>query len=224
MNWYVNAIKNYALFDGRSTRMEYWLFVLFNVLFAILAYSFDLIFGLKIGDTGLGPIYLVYALFSFIPGLAIAIRRLHDIDKNGWTLLLAFIPIIGGIWLILLFCKEGDDDQNAFGPKREEELEFIHSNSKNNQLLIIAFAWILFSKLLWTLFPIVFGDYYKNEYFTKFNEIMLLFSGLFPLLLASAMKNHKWKIICLLIALLYFILNFYELLKFHLLQQQNFNF
>jgi uncharacterized membrane protein YhaH (DUF805 family) len=63
-----------------------------------------------------GPIYILYGLALFIPGLAVAVRRLHDIGKSGWMILVALIPLIGGIWLLILLVKEGDSGSNEYGP------------------------------------------------------------------------------------------------------------
>ena len=59
--------------------------------------------------------YLIYALFMFIPGLAVAVRRLHDVGKSGWWYFIALVPLIGGIWLIVLFATEGTRGNNEYG-------------------------------------------------------------------------------------------------------------
>lgn len=92
------------------------MFVLFNILFGAAASILDGILGLRNEMTGLGPLYGVYLLALFIPSIAVAIRRLHDIGKSGWMLLLALIPIIGGIWLLVLMIKEGVRGENQYGP------------------------------------------------------------------------------------------------------------
>ena len=117
MNWYLKVLKNYVGFSGRARRKEYWMFVLFNIIFAIVALVLDKMLGLaseKYG--GYGPIYALYTLAIFLPSLAVGIRRLHDIGKSGWWTLLAFIPLIGAIVLIVWAIKEGDSGSNAYGP------------------------------------------------------------------------------------------------------------
>ena len=116
MKWFLMALKKYAEFNGRSRRKEYWMFVLFNMIFAIVAMSLDKLLGFADENIGYGPIYGVYVLAMFIPGLAVSIRRLHDIDKSGWYYLLVLIPIIGWIWLIVLFATEGTRGPNKYGP------------------------------------------------------------------------------------------------------------
>jgi uncharacterized membrane protein YhaH (DUF805 family) len=96
------------------------MFVLFQIIFAIAAIVIDNVLGLAIKDIGYGPIYLLYALATFIPGLAVAIRRLHDTGKSGWYFLVAFIPLIGGIILLVFMVMQGDIGENAYGPDPKE--------------------------------------------------------------------------------------------------------
>lgn len=120
MNWYLKVLRQYADFTGRARRKEYWMFVLFNIIFAIIAMILDNVLGLAWGELGYGPIYLLYALFVFIPGLAVAVRRLHDINKSGWMILVSLIPIIGAIWLLVLFVMDGTPGANQYGPNPKE--------------------------------------------------------------------------------------------------------
>jgi len=98
MNWYLKVLKNYAVFRGRARRKEYWMFVLFNIIFSIVAMILDNVFGTAIEDIGYGLIYILYVLAILIPGLAVAVRRLHDVGKSGWMIFISLIPLIGTIW------------------------------------------------------------------------------------------------------------------------------
>ncbi|MAJ32884.1 MAG: hypothetical protein CMC18_09645 [Flavobacteriaceae bacterium] len=69
----------------------------------------------------LGILYIIYALFVFIPGLAVAVRRLHDVGKSGWMLLIALIPLIGAIWLLVLYLTNSNPGENKYGPNPKEE-------------------------------------------------------------------------------------------------------
>jgi len=115
MNWYMAVLKNYVGFDGRAHRTEYWMFVLFNFLAALIAFFLDHLLGLRIGGLPYGPIYILYALAVLLPGLAVTVRRLHDVGKSGWFVLIALIPIIGGIWLLVLVCFDSQPGANRFG-------------------------------------------------------------------------------------------------------------
>lgn len=116
MEWYLKVIRHYADFNGRARRKEYWMFILFNVIFAIVAMILDNVLGIAFEQIGYGPLYILYAIFALLPGLAVAVRRLHDIGKSGWMFFIAFIPIIGSIWLLILLCTEGESGSNQYGP------------------------------------------------------------------------------------------------------------
>jgi uncharacterized membrane protein YhaH (DUF805 family) len=119
--WYKKVVfENYANFSGRARRSEYWYFVFFNMLFAISAFLLDTVLNLNFESGSGGPFYLVYVLGVFIPGLAVAVRRLHDVNKSGWFFFIFLIPIIGPIWLLVLFFSEGTNGRNNYGedPKR----------------------------------------------------------------------------------------------------------
>lgn len=116
MDWYLKVLKNYVGFSGRARRKEYWMFVLFSIIAAVIAMVLDNILGLASKTTGYGPIYMLYALAVFLPSLAVGIRRLHDIGKSGWWTLLCFVPLIGAIVLIVWAATEGDRGDNAYGP------------------------------------------------------------------------------------------------------------
>ena len=116
MNWYLKVVRdNYANFKGRARRKEYWMFVLINTLITIPLYLIAL-YLMSQQDSFVGMIvYLIYGLAIFIPSLAVIVRRLHDIGKSGWWMLISFIPIIGGIWLLVLLVTEGDKGNNQYG-------------------------------------------------------------------------------------------------------------
>lgn len=123
MEWFLKVVRdNYANFNGRARRKEYWMFALFNVIFAVVAMVLDNVLGIAINGVGYGPIYGLYTLAVFVPGLAVAVRRLHDVSKSGWWLLIAFIPLVGGLYLLYLMVKEGDSGSNEYGsnPKTGE--------------------------------------------------------------------------------------------------------
>jgi uncharacterized membrane protein YhaH (DUF805 family) len=119
MNWYIGVLKKYAVFSGRARRMEYWMFVLFNVLISIALAVADGMFGLMM-EGGVGILGLVYSLGVLIPSIAVAARRLHDTDRSGWWLLIAFVPLIGAIVLLVFFVLDSHPGQNRFGPNPKE--------------------------------------------------------------------------------------------------------
>ena len=120
MDWYLKVLKQYADFNGRARRKEYWMFVLFNIIFGTIAMVLDNVLGIAMDSMGYGPIYGLYVIVVLIPSIAVSVRRLHDLGKSGWMLLIALIPIIGAIWLLILFVKEGEQGENEYGPDSKE--------------------------------------------------------------------------------------------------------
>ena len=114
MNWYLKVLKQYADFSGRARRKEYWMFVLFNVIFTFVAMLLDFLFGLPFIFT------IIYTLALLIPSLAVLVRRLHDIGKSGWWYFISLIPLIGSIWLIVLLATDSQPGENEYGPNPKE--------------------------------------------------------------------------------------------------------
>jgi uncharacterized membrane protein YhaH (DUF805 family) len=111
MEWYLKVMKeNYSNFSGRARRKEYWMFVLFNVIISTILSMIE------------PTVYLIYVLAILVPSIAVGVRRLHDVGKSGWFMFIALVPIIGGIWLLILACTDGDSGDNEYGsnPKTEE--------------------------------------------------------------------------------------------------------
>lgn len=114
MEWYLKVLRQYADFSGRARRKEYWMFALFNVIALLVASLVDGMLGMR-GASGIGPVYGLYGLAVMVPGIAVAVRRMHDLGKSGWVLLLGLIPLVG---LIVLYwaVQEGEPTENAYGP------------------------------------------------------------------------------------------------------------
>ena len=130
IDWWKKAVfKNYANFQGRARRAEYWYFTLFNLLVIIPFYFIAMMGVLKesSGLTILGTtIYALFALGTIVPGLAACVRRLHDLNKSGWNYFICLIPIIGGIILLVWFFTDGNRFTNNYGedPKNPAGPEF----------------------------------------------------------------------------------------------------
>jgi len=120
MNWYLQVMKNYAQFNGRARRTEYWMFALINCIFLVVAIIIDNVAGTTIEGLFYGLFYILYALAVLIPGLAVAVRRLHDVGKSGVWILIAIIPIVGAIWLFVLMVTDSQPGENLYGPNPKE--------------------------------------------------------------------------------------------------------
>jgi uncharacterized membrane protein YhaH (DUF805 family) len=110
-----SGFRNYVRFSGRATRSEFWYWTLFVTLVAIAASILQLIV-LPPGDLrDANPFVAIWDLAVFLPSLAMWVRRLHDIDRKGWWLLIILIPLIGIIVLIIWACRKGTEGPNRFG-------------------------------------------------------------------------------------------------------------
>jgi uncharacterized membrane protein YhaH (DUF805 family) len=113
MHWLLDPItKHYADFSGRTPRQSYWMFtLLITALYIVIAVA-----GIVLFDAMLSLVLLFIVVVGlFLPSLAIQVRRLHDIGKSGWWLLLSLIPYIGGFILLVLYCLPSQAGSNKFG-------------------------------------------------------------------------------------------------------------
>lgn len=127
------ALRRYAQFTGRARRAEYWMFALFNWLMAWGFYILLVMMGatgemnetLSPAALGVALAYFLFGLSMAIPSLAVAVRRLHDIDRTGWWLLIGLLPGLGALVLFIFFIREGSRGPNRFGddPKAGEAPE-----------------------------------------------------------------------------------------------------
>lgn len=116
MSWYVDALKKYAVFNGRSRRREYWVFSLCNLMVFVV---FVVIQGLRLGmaaELAMAVIETLFFLAVLIPALAVAVRRLHDTGRSGWWLLIGFVPIVGLVVLIVFLVLDSQTGENQYGP------------------------------------------------------------------------------------------------------------
>ena len=120
MSWYLDVLRKYAVFEGRARRKEYWIFALFNVIISTVLSAVDALSGSFSGELGLGLLGGLYGLAVFIPALGVTVRRLHDTDRSGWWLLIAFVPIVGAIVLLVFMCLDSTPGPNQFGTNPKE--------------------------------------------------------------------------------------------------------
>ncbi len=120
------VLRKYAVFSGRARRSEYWWFVLFNVIVSVVAVALDaVLFGTGEATStssaaaftaNPGPVSIVVGLALLLPGLGVAVRRLHDTNRRGWWLLLGLVPLVGPIVLIVFYALDSTAGDNRFGP------------------------------------------------------------------------------------------------------------
>lgn len=119
-NYFIEVLKKFKDFKGRAGRSEYWSFTLIGLGIQIV-----LMFIGKLIDFP----YLssIFSVFIILPNIAVSVRRLHDVGKSGWMLLINLIPIIGFIWLLVLMLRKSDVGDNKYGYNPNN-----HSGSKED--------------------------------------------------------------------------------------------
>jgi uncharacterized membrane protein YhaH (DUF805 family) len=120
MSWFMTALRDYAVFSGRSRRSEYWYFGLFYLIFYAVFAVLDGITGTFDVRSGIGLFTGILTLGLLLPSLAVTVRRLHDTGRSGWWLLIGIIPLIGEIVLIVWLAQDGEPGGNRFGPNPKE--------------------------------------------------------------------------------------------------------
>ena len=116
MGWFIEALKKYAVFGGRSRRGEYWFFTLFSLIITVVLSIIDRVTGTFDSSAGMGLLSGIFSLAILIPSIAVSVRRLHDIDRTGWWFLLWLVPVIGVIVLLIFAVQDGTPGGNRFGP------------------------------------------------------------------------------------------------------------
>lgn len=115
MQWYLKAFRQYADFSGRARRTEYWMFVLFFLIFYAAGGILDGLLG-TVQATGVPVLAMLVGLAHVVPALAVAWRRLHDTDRSGGWYFISVVPLIGSIVLLVFLATEGNRWANRFGP------------------------------------------------------------------------------------------------------------
>lgn len=140
MEWMFVPFKRYADFSGRSRRMEYWMYQVFTLMVYVVCFGI-MMAGLPWSQMGQaspnydpnaapGPVFWVgvtmaalWYLFTFIPDIAVTVRRFHDQDQSGWMYLLRFIPYVGGIVVLVFMFIDGQRQDNRFGRDPKNDLD-----------------------------------------------------------------------------------------------------
>lgn len=159
MKEYIDAFRKYFEIKGRASRRDYWMFVLFNLIFFISLIILSKIISLVY--LGLGILILlipwfIYCFIVFIPSFTITIRRLHDINKSGWYFFVNFIPFIGSIWLFVLLVTKGDSSENKYG-------SIPQTSTNSRELTMKAIKIIIFSLIIIFLVIFLIHSFEKPE-------------------------------------------------------------
>jgi len=118
MQWFIYCLKNYAKFDGRASRPEYWFFALFSTLIFFTLQLLSSVLGVQFFLYDVMPVYPIasaWQIGTLIPGIAVGIRRLHDINRSGFWMLFFLLPFIGWLILFIFALLKGTDGENDYG-------------------------------------------------------------------------------------------------------------
>lgn len=179
MKWFIKAFRQYADFSGRASRQEFWMFVLFNLLFA-MAWAF--VAGLLTGLFGssfdqesrlifMYKLIAIYYAVTAVPAMAVGVRRLHDTGRSGWWMLVSLVPIAGGIWLILLMCLDGSAGDNRYGSPPDETTGNVPKYDLRQKALMWLTAFAVFS-IYMCLLNLV--DVFSNRWYTGTDQLNML--------------------------------------------------
>jgi uncharacterized membrane protein YhaH (DUF805 family) len=150
--YYLAVLKKYAVFSGRASRSEFWYFSLAGIIVCIIASGiistfFDIYATVLFNN--------LYALLLIIPSLAVAVRRLHDIGKSGWVILIDLIPVVGFIWLIMLLAADSNQGDNKYGSRPKGLTAFSNSADKTIEIIcLVISALAVFRLFLKSLFSL----------------------------------------------------------------------
>ena len=215
MNWYLKVLKQYADFEGRARRKEYWMYYLFNTII-LVALMLVMMAGTISKNNWLSLIgkilYYGYIIVVFIPSVAVCVRRLHDIGKSGWYYFIGLIPLVGQVILIIWFCKDSQEGENEYdiNPKEGDLSE--NNDSTNDSLILLVVAWIFVSQLFWLLMR-QFDKFYLTEWFRFVNIFTSYIGALIPIALAFTVKDKTKQIIIFILAGIYFLYSLTQIIN-----------
>lgn len=136
MNWYLKVLKQFADFNGRARRKEYWMFFLFNIIFSIVAGILDSITGTYNQEVGIGLLGGIYSLAMLIPGLAVCVRRLHDTGKSGWMIFVALIPLLEEFGYLFLWLKK--ETRGTMNMVQIQKENLIFKSNRNDRKKVVS--------------------------------------------------------------------------------------
>ncbi len=179
MKWFIKAFRQYADFSGRASRQEFWMFVLFNLLFAMAwAFVAGLLTGLFGGsfdqESRLMFMYKLIAIYyavTAVPAMAVGVRRLHDTGRHGWWMLVSLIPFAGGVWLIVLMCLNGSAGDNRYGSRPDGTMGNVPKHDLRQKALMWLTAFAVFGIHLCLLNLV---DVFSNRWYTGTDQLNML--------------------------------------------------
>ncbi|MDR1525282.1 MAG: DUF805 domain-containing protein [Tannerella sp.] len=191
MEWYLKVLRQYADFEGRARRAEYWMFVLFNFIISFVVSIIVVAITLIARNGSAVFLSYLYVFATMIPSLAVMVRRLHDTGRSAWYLLISFIPVVGSIWLFIILLTEGKPGKNRYGDNPKESgfrTDFNRNKSVAVTLIISSFVWI-FHLLASTVLNWNMYGWNVSLFLSFFTPVGLAVTG-FLLLYEKKFTNH----------------------------------
>lgn len=115
MHYYIDAMRNYAVFAGRASRSQYWFFSLTLFIMLVVAMVIDQTVGDTTRDEPAGLLTAIVYLAHLLPAISVTVRRFHDTDRSGWWILAGLVPLIGQIALLVFMCSPSTPGANRYG-------------------------------------------------------------------------------------------------------------
>lgn len=179
MKWFIKAFRQYADFSGRASRQEFWMFVLFNLLLAMAwAFVAGLLTGLFGGSFDqksrlmfMYKLIAIYYAVTTVPAMAVGVRRLHDTGRSGWWMLIGLVPLVGGIWLIVLMCSDDNPGDNRYGSPPDGTTGNVPKYDLRQKALMWLTAFAVFS-IYMCLLNLV--DVFSNRWYTGTDQLNML--------------------------------------------------
>ena len=195
MNWFIKSLKQYADFKGRARRKEYWMFILFSIIIGVILTLIEIMTGTFNYFVNMGPLSALFSFVIFIPNLAVTVRRLHDIGKSGWMILILLIPIIGAIWFFILMIKDSEPGSNIYGenPKDIQYSERTKIQDDNLYNFIMSFLTALF--ISFGIYAVVdlIGVFNHLESVEQIKNLLLFFSFIILFVFFIGISNKESK-------------------------------
>ncbi len=168
MSWYLQVLKKYATFQGRARRKEFWMFTLYNTVFALATLIIGILVGKVLKNNFAYLLFVAYILAILVPSIACGVRRLHDIGKSGALIFINLVPVIGSIWFLILMFKQGITGDNNFGedPKASISVSTLakwQSKKQNQKTIFLIFAVVpsMIGYVTFDLYPNVLSIWYS---------------------------------------------------------------
>jgi uncharacterized membrane protein YhaH (DUF805 family) len=212
MRWYLLGFKNFPDIKGRAVRKEFWMFMLFNLLFLGVAMIIDFVFGLTLGKLPFGYVFLVYAGIILVPSLTVTLRRLHDVGSRGWMLFIILVPIIGIIWLITLLVTDSQEEENIFGasPKSEKGRRLVREFS-GDAVIIIVVGWMILGRTFYAIALKYIPNFLTTTTFAVSHRLVALIWAFIPITLAFAVRDRAKQMVLFIVGGIYLIYGVYSL-------------